>query len=57
MPLPQDFKAMVIREAGDGQFVREIARRRVEELPDGDVLIEVRYSSLNYKDALSATGH
>ncbi len=57
MPLPQDFKAMVIKEAGDGQFVREIARRRVEELPDGDVLIKVRYSSLNYKDALSATGH
>src|SRR5690554_7684789 len=29
----------------------------VEHLPEGDVLIEVSYSSLNYKDALSATGN
>ena len=27
------------------------------DLPSGDVLIRVRYSSLNYKDALSATGN
>ncbi|MGE0608223.1 MAG: YhdH/YhfP family quinone oxidoreductase [Pirellulales bacterium] len=27
------------------------------DLPEGDVLIRVRYSSLNYKDALAATGH
>jgi len=27
------------------------------QLPEGDVLIEVRYSSLNYKDALSASGN
>jgi len=29
----------------------------VDELPAGELLIEVHYSSLNYKDALSATGH
>src|SRR5690554_36345 len=29
----------------------------VEHLPEGDVLIEVHYSSLNYKDALSASGN
>jgi putative YhdH/YhfP family quinone oxidoreductase len=29
----------------------------MHELPDGDVLIRVEYSSLNYKDALAATGH
>lgn len=28
-----------------------------ESLPAGDVLIEVKYSSLNYKDALSASGN
>lgn len=27
------------------------------ELPEGEVTIEVSYSSLNYKDALAATGH
>jgi putative YhdH/YhfP family quinone oxidoreductase len=29
----------------------------IEDLPPGDLLIKVRYSSLNYKDALSATGN
>ena len=28
-----------------------------EDLPEGEVLIEVKYSSLNYKDALSASGN
>lgn len=30
---------------------------QTNELPDGEVLIDVTYSSLNYKDALSASGH
>ncbi len=53
----QSFKAMVVRETDDRQFVPEIAQKGVDDLPDGDVLIQVAYSSLNYKDALSATGH
>ncbi len=28
-----------------------------DQLPDGDVLIEVQFSSVNYKDALSASGN
>ncbi len=28
-----------------------------EDLPEGEVLIQVHYSSLNYKDALSASGN
>jgi alcohol dehydrogenase len=31
--------------------------RSTDALPAGDVLVDVRYSSLNYKDALSATGN
>ena len=27
------------------------------ELPAGDVVVRVEYASLNYKDALAATGH
>ena len=27
------------------------------DLPEGNVLIQVQWSSLNYKDALAATGH
>ncbi|MEX0938278.1 MAG: oxidoreductase [Pirellulales bacterium] len=34
--------------------VRQITR---DDLPQGEVLIRVAYSSLNYKDALAATGH
>lgn len=42
----------------DGTTPRgELATRRLDELPAGEVLIAVAYSSLNYKDALSATGH
>lgn len=51
------FRAMIVREGQDGRFTREVSTRSVEELPDGDVLIAVRFSSLNYKDALSATGN
>jgi putative YhdH/YhfP family quinone oxidoreductase len=31
--------------------------RHINDLPEGDVIINVKYSSLNYKDALSATGN
>ncbi len=44
-------------EKNDSGFVRSVIEREVEDLPEGDVLIDVQYSSLNYKDALSATGN
>lgn len=55
--MPQTFKALVVHEDADGQFIRQIEERSLVDLPEGDVLIRVHYSSLNYKDALSATGH
>ena len=51
------FKAMVVTESEDKQYHRTITRREISELPAGEVLIRVHYSSLNYKDALSATGN
>lgn len=39
------------------EFSRSVIERDVAGLPEGDVLIDVAYSSLNYKDALSATGN
>lgn len=51
------FRAMVVSESQDKTFSREIVERSVDELPPGDVLIRVHYSSLNYKDALSAYGN
>ena len=38
-------------------FQQQVIERSMADLPAGDVLIRVRYSSLNYKDALSATGN
>ncbi|MDY0249334.1 MAG: YhdH/YhfP family quinone oxidoreductase [Pseudomonas sp.] len=38
-------------------FQQSVIERSMDDLPVGDVLIRVKYSSLNYKDALSATGN
>lgn len=53
----ENFKALVVNELGDGTFSREIITQEISNLPEGDVLMNVKYSSLNYKDALSATGN
>jgi putative YhdH/YhfP family quinone oxidoreductase len=57
MALPQSFKAMVVSEAPDNKFVRDIKQRDLSDLPSGELIVQVKYSSLNYKDALSATGN
>ncbi|MBE5108479.1 YhdH/YhfP family quinone oxidoreductase [Bacillus thuringiensis] len=51
------FRAIVVNEMENNQFERNVVEREVSSLPEGDVLIRVHYSSLNYKDALSATGN
>jgi len=51
------FRALVVDKTGDGGFRREIRVRSLDDLPPGDLVVRVFYSSLNYKDALSATGH
>lgn len=53
----KQFRALVVREEGGNTFVRKIETRSTDELPAGDLLVEVHYSSLNYKDMLSATGN
>jgi len=53
----ETFNALVVEAGEDKTFVRQIKKRAVDDLPDGDVLIRVNYSSLNYKDALSALGN
>jgi putative YhdH/YhfP family quinone oxidoreductase len=57
MALPHTFKAMVVSETAEKTFVRQIKQRDLSDLPAGELIIEVKYSSLNYKDALSATGN
>ncbi|HEX9011904.1 MAG TPA: YhdH/YhfP family quinone oxidoreductase [Anaerolineaceae bacterium] len=51
------FQALWVEENPDGSVRRRIAERRVGDLPPGEVLIRVHFSSLNYKDALSASGN
>lgn len=52
-----EYKALVIEEVGNS-FLPNIKTVDSEQfLPPGEVLIKVYYSSLNYKDALSATGN
>ena len=51
-----NFKAFLTEETEEG-FISNVKERSFEDLPDGDVLIKVAFSSLNYKDALSASGN
>jgi acrylyl-CoA reductase (NADPH) len=55
--LPQTLQCYLVTKDAAGQVSAEMSRRSLDELPPGDVLVRVAYSSLNYKDALAATGH
>ncbi|HBI14901.1 MAG TPA: oxidoreductase [Desulfobulbaceae bacterium] len=55
--LSHSFHALVVREEEQGVFVKQIERQQTDMLPPGEVLIKVLFSSLNYKDALSAAGN
>ncbi|GIS54105.1 hypothetical protein Ct9H90mP29_11470 [bacterium] len=54
--MKKSFKALVTMQNNDGTYINIVKERTTNELPDGDLLIQVEYSSLNYKDALSASG-
>lgn len=51
------FKALRIIEVTPGIFRKNVESCSINILPEGEVLIKVYYSSLNYKDALSASGN
>ncbi|MDH3329022.1 MAG: YhdH/YhfP family quinone oxidoreductase [Desulfobulbaceae bacterium] len=51
------FQSLVVHEDESRAYRRSIELRETEDLPAGDVLVRVQFSSLNYKDALSATGN
>ncbi len=52
----EKFTAFVTKET-NGEFTSTIQSKTIQDLPQGDLLVKVHYSSLNYKDALSATGN
>ncbi len=49
------FKALVLTQE-NGKVEHHIRELSVDDLPEGDVLVAVKYSSLNYKDCLAVTG-
>ena len=55
--IDKTFRALVVTEVEPKKFVQKIEVRSVADLPPNDLLIRVHYSSLNYKDALSARGN
>ena len=54
---PDRFRCYLVSKDEAGKAHAAVTHKAIDELPPGDVLIRVAYSSLNYKDALSATGH
>ena len=53
----KQYKAFVTTETKKNVFNYSIQKKSLTDLPKSDLLIRVKYSSLNYKDALSATGN
>ena len=53
----KNFKAYVVREDKNGFFTGQIETKKFDELASNEITINVKYSSLNYKDALSAIGN
>jgi acrylyl-CoA reductase (NADPH) len=48
------FKALMV-EKTEERFSAQVKELRIEDLPPGEVTIRVRYSGINYKDALACT--
>ena len=54
--MEQEFNGLLVSQQ-DGIFSSEVKILNLADLPGDDLLIKVNYSSLNYKDALSASGN
>jgi len=52
----EKFKAYLLTETPEKKIRAEFVERTLDELDPGDVTVRVAYSSVNYKDALAATG-
>lgn len=53
---PDKYKALVIRE-DNNQFIKNVEQVPMSFLSENEVLIRVQFAALNYKDALSGSGH
>ncbi len=55
--IAEPFACFLVSEDAPGTVQSAVGQATLDQLPAGDVLIEVAWSSLNYKDALAARGH
>ena len=46
------FKALVVERDADGSTRAAVRKLVLDDLPDGEVTVDVAYSTLNYKDGL-----
>jgi len=53
----ETFKAFRVFIDEKDKAYTKIIERSIDDLPEGEILIKVKYSSLNYKDALSSIGN
>lgn len=56
MTLPSTTRALIARTTGDKTYAVGFEDLPMADLPMGEVLVRVRHSALNYKDALAITG-
>ena len=49
--MSETFKALVINQEGEN-FSREVKELNFDFLNEGEILVKIQYSDLNYKDAL-----
>ena len=49
------FNALVLNKEDDQKAIGEIQEIDISQLPEGDVLVKVDYSTINYKDSLAIT--
>ncbi len=54
--MSDSFRAIVARAGDDGKASAAMETLQTSELPDEAVLVEVEYSTVNYKDGLAVTG-
>lgn len=54
MAVPESFQALVVDKTTEA-FTAEVKQLSPDDLPAGEVLIQVAYSSVNYKDALACS--
>lgn len=55
--MAQEFKALLVEQPEKKVFTRSIVARTLADLPEGELVVKVHYSSLNFKDALSSVGN